>query len=91
MRDLTGLPVTRFDFNDQAVISMFQSGMLWKLIVDFITNKDFIVTGATHGRGRFKQEEIDAEEKVPKGLCFSIVDFKEIENARLLKIWDQWE
>ena len=47
LRDLTGYPLTRFDFSDQSVVSMLHNGMLWKLLKDFLARRGFIVTGST--------------------------------------------
>ena len=82
--------MTRFDFNDQSVISMFQSGMLWRLIKDFMAKRGFIVTGSTASNGKWCTEETkeESDKSLPRGLCFSIVDFKEVADVRLLKVWD---
>ena len=83
LRDLTGYPLSRFDFSDQSVINMFQAGMLCKLLKDFLSKSGFIVTGSTAALAKFSREELkqDGEKKLPKGLCFNVVDFREVNSV----------
>ena len=53
LRDLTGYPLSRFDFKDQSVINMFQNGMLWKMLKDFLLRRGFIVIGSTTPPAKF--------------------------------------
>ena len=105
LRDLTGSPISRFEFADQSTQNLLKVGMLWRLIKDFLNKKSFVVCGSSKPLGLFVKEDntevmqtetgASKPNQIFKGLTFSVIEYREVKvgagQVNLLKVWDQWD
>lgn len=88
--DLTGCPTAYYDFQDEFVKMILDSGEFWKLLWRY-DEEGYLLSGSTPGEEWWMDpQELENESSLLPGHSYAIVQIKDIQGHKLLNIWNPW-
>jgi hypothetical protein len=88
--DLTGCPSVHYDFSDEFVRMLIDSGEFWKLLKKY-DDEGFLLSGSTSGEERWTEVgEPEQEGGLLPGHAYTVILVKEAFGTQLLNIRNPW-